>query len=128
MNLVTFVSNKTIFDCNFNLHFLIRNKTKKMKKLVNNYLNTFSCYNLETGDFPGPVVTISRQAGCSAQLILVKLSKILTGYNYMSENQTEAVWEWVDKKAFAKAVKEMIREIESGVFTDKKKRQCSNAK
>jgi len=90
-----------------------------MKKLVNNYLHTFSCYNLETGDFPGPVLTISRQAGCSAQRIAIKLSKILTGYNYMSETKTDAEWEWIDKKAFAKTVKEMIREIESGDYNDK---------
>ena len=90
-----------------------------MKKLVNNYLHTFTCFNLETGDFPGPVVTISRQAGCSAQRIAIKLSKILTGYSYMSETKTEAEWEWVDKKVFAKAVKEMIRDIEAGDYNDK---------
>ncbi len=90
-----------------------------MEKLVNNYLNTFTCFNLETGDFPGPVVTISRQAGCSAQRIAIKLSKILTGYSYMSETKTDAEWEWVDKKVFTKAVKEMIQEIESGEYDDK---------
>jgi len=90
-----------------------------MEKLVNNYLHTFSCYNLETGDFPGPIVTISRQAGCSAQRIAIKLSKILTGYSYMSETKTDAEWEWVDKKAFTRAVKEMIRDIESGNYDDK---------
>lgn len=90
-----------------------------MEKLVNNYLHTFSCYNLETGDFPGPVVTISRQAGCSAQRIAIKLSKILTGYSYMSETKTDAEWEWVDKKVFANVVKEMIKEIEAGDYNDK---------
>jgi cytidylate kinase len=91
----------------------------KMENLVNNYLHTFSCYNLETGDFPGPVVTISRQAGCSAQRLAIKLSKILTGYSYMSETKTDAEWEWVDKKVFAKSVKEMIRDIEAGSYEDK---------
>ena len=91
----------------------------KMENLVNNYLHTFSCYNLETGDFPGPVVTISRQAGCSAQRLAIKLSKILTGYSYMSETKTDAEWEWVDKKAFAKSVKEMICDIEAGSYEDK---------
>jgi cytidylate kinase len=90
-----------------------------MEKLVNNYLHTFTCYNLETGDFPGPVVTISRQAGCSARRIAIKLSKILTGYSYMSETKTEANWEWVDKKAFNKVVNEMIKEIEKGNYADK---------
>jgi len=90
-----------------------------MEKLVKNYLNTFSVYNLETGDFPGPVVTISRQAGCSAQRLAIKLSKILTGYSYMSDTKTEAEWEWVDKKAFNKVVNEMVNEIEIGEFDDK---------
>lgn len=89
-----------------------------MEHLVNNYLNTFSCYNLETGDFPGPVVTISRQAGCSAQRIAIKLSKILTGYSYMSETKTDAEWKWVDKRVFDKVVKEMIKEINEGKFDD----------
>lgn len=90
-----------------------------MERLVNNYLSTFSCYNLETGDFPGPVVTISRQAGCSAQRLAIKLSKILTGYNYMSETKTDAEWEWVDKNVFTKMVNQMIEEIERGQFNDK---------
>lgn len=90
-----------------------------MEKLVKNYLSTFSCYNLETGDFPGPVVTISRQAGCSAQRLAIKLSKILTGYSYMSETKTEAEWEWVDKRVFHKVVKEMVSEIEIGEYDDK---------
>ena len=85
-----------------------------MEKLVKNYLSTFSCYNLETGDFPGPIVTISRQAGCSAQRLAIKLSKILTGYSYMAETKTEADWEWVDKKVFNKVVKEMVNEIDQG--------------
>lgn len=90
-----------------------------MEKLVKSYLSTFSCYNLETGDFPGPVVTISRQAGCSAQRLAIKLSKILTGYSYMAETKTDADWEWVDKKVFAKVVKDMIGEIEQGHYDDK---------
>ncbi len=91
-----------------------------MENLVNKYLHTFSCYNLETGDFPGPIVTISRQAGCSAQRLAIKLSKILTGYSYMSDTKTDAEWEWVDKKVFAKSVNEMINDIEIGNYDDKK--------
>jgi cytidylate kinase len=91
-----------------------------MENLVNKYLHTFSCYNLETGDFPGPIVTISRQAGCSAQRLAIKLSKILTGYSYMSDTKTDAEWEWVDKKVFAKSVNGMINDIEIGNYDDKK--------
>jgi cytidylate kinase len=90
-----------------------------MEKLVNNYLHTFSSFNLETGEYSGPVVTISRQAGCSAQRIAIKISKILTGYSYMAETKTDAEWEWVDKKVFANVVKEMIHDIESGDYDDK---------
>ena len=89
-----------------------------MEKFINNYLSNIKCFNLETGDFPGPVVTISRQAGCSAQRIAIKLSKILTGYSYMSETKTDANWTWVDKKLFSKVVKQMIKEINKGKFDD----------
>ena len=89
-----------------------------MEKYINNYLSNIRCFSLETGDFPGPVVTISRQAGCSAQRIAIKLSKILTGYSYMSETKTDAEWKWIDKKAFSKVVKEMIKEITKGNYDD----------
>ena len=96
------------------------NQTKlKMEKLVNNYLQLFSCINLETGDFPGPIVTISRQAGCSAQSLAIKLSKILTGYSYMAETRTDAEWKWVDKKLFTRTVNEIISEINDGNYDDK---------
>lgn len=89
-----------------------------MEKFFNSYLNDLKCVNLETGDFPGPFLTISRQAGCSAQRIAIKLSKILTGYSYMSETKTDVVWKWVDKNVFSSVVKEMIDEIKNGGFDD----------
>lgn len=81
-------------------------------------MHTISCCNLETGDFGGPVVTISRQAGCSAQRIAIKLSKILTGYSYMSDTKTDAEWRWVDKDFFANVVNNMIQEVKDGDFDD----------
>ncbi|NQU53745.1 MAG: cytidylate kinase-like family protein [Bacteroidetes bacterium] len=89
-----------------------------MENFINNYLNNLRCFNPESGDFPGPVITISRQAGCSAQRLAIKLSKILTGYSYMSETKTDAEWKCVDKKLFAKVVKEMTKGIEEGNFKD----------
>lgn len=89
-----------------------------MEQFISSYLNSFACFNLETGDFPGPVVTISRQAGCSAQRLAIKLSKILTGYSYMSETKTDAEWKWVDKQVFMDVVNEMIKEVNSGKFDD----------
>ncbi len=89
-----------------------------MENFINGYLNNLKCVNLETGEFPGPFLTISRQAGCSAQRIAIKLSKILTGYSYMSETKTDVVWRWVDKSLFSSVVKEMIDEIKEGDFDD----------
>lgn len=89
-----------------------------MEKFINSYLTNFKCVNLETGDFPGPFITISRQAGCSAQRLAIKLSKILTGYSYMSETKTDVEWKWVNKDVFAGVVSEMIGEIKHGAFDD----------
>lgn len=89
-----------------------------MDKFINSYLNDLKCVNLETGEFPGPFLTISRQAGCSAQRIAIKLSKILTGYSYMSETKTDAEWRWVDKTVFSDVVDEMIGEVKMGSYED----------
>ena len=89
-----------------------------MEKYINSFMPGISCCNLETGDFPGPVITISRQSGCSAQRIAIKLSKILTGYSYMSDTKTEADWKWVDKDMFEDVVNEMIDEVKNGEFDD----------
>lgn len=88
------------------------------EKTTNNYLPSLLHLNLETGDFPGPFVTISRQAGCSAQRIAIKLSKILTGYSYMSDTKTDAEWKWVDKEVFSGVVNDMVQEIENGRYDD----------
>ncbi len=82
-----------------------------MKEFLNNYLKYVAASNLETGDFAGPVVTISRQTGCSARRIAIKLSKILTGYSYMSDTKTDAEWQWTDKDSFKQAIKEMQKEL-----------------
>ena len=82
-----------------------------MKDFLNNYLKYVAASNLETGDFAGPVVTISRQTGCSARRIAIKLSKILTGYSYMSDTKTDAEWQWTDKDSFKQAIREMQKEL-----------------
>ena len=89
-----------------------------MEKFISSFMQSISCCNLETGDFPGPVVTISRQSGCSAQRIAIKLSKILTGYSYMSDTKTEAEWKWVDKDLFEQVVNNMIKEVKKGKYDD----------
>jgi cytidylate kinase len=55
----------------------------------------------------GPVVTISRECGCSARPIAIKLSKILTGYNYLSESETNIEWKWVNKEIIEIAAREL---------------------
>jgi hypothetical protein len=89
-----------------------------MEKFINSFMKSITCCNLETGDFPGPVVTISRQAGCSAQRIAIKLSKILTGYSYMSDTKTDAEWRWVDKDLFEKVVENIMEDVKSGDYDD----------
>lgn len=109
-----------IIDCTFEFTKL-RNSIKilKMEKFISSFMQSISCCNLETGDFPGPVLTISRQSGCSAQRIAIKLSKILTGYSYMSDTKTEANWKWVDKSMFEEVVNNMIEEVRRGQYDDK---------
>jgi cytidylate kinase len=82
-----------------------------MKEFLRNYLKYVAASNLETGDFAGPVVTISRQTGCSARRIAIKLSKILTGYSYMSDTKTEAEWLWADKNTFRETIREVQEEL-----------------
>jgi cytidylate kinase len=89
-----------------------------MEKFINSFMKSITCCNLETGDFPGPVVTISRQAGCSAQRIAIKLSKILTGYSYMSDTKTDAEWRWVDKDLFEQVVEDIMNDVKSGDYDD----------
>ncbi len=90
-----------------------------MEKFIKSFMRNISSCDLETGNFPGPVVTISRQSGCSAQRIAIKLSKILTGYSYMSETKTDAEWRWVDKNIFKEVTAEIMEEIKQGDYDDK---------
>lgn len=84
-----------------------------MKEFLRNYLKYVANTNLETGDFAGPVITISRQTGCSARRIAIKLSKILTGYSYMSDTKTDREWHWTDSNTLRETVKEVEKELVS---------------
>lgn len=53
----------------------------------------------------GPVITISRECGCSARRIASKLAKVLTGYSYRSETKTDVEWEWVSKEVIETAAR-----------------------
>ena len=69
-----------------------------MKDFLSNYLTQAGKVSGWKSQHPGPVVTISRECGCSANRIAIKLSKILTGYNYLSETKTDVEWKWVSKE------------------------------
>jgi len=75
--------------------------------------NFFSDYTenrtsqLRSNKYPGPVILISRECGCSAKRIATKLSKILTGYSYLSETKTEVEWKWVSKEIIEEAALEL---------------------
>ena len=57
--------------------------------------------------YPGPVVMISRECGCSAKRIATKLSKILSGYSYQSATKTDVEWKWVSKEIIEEAAREL---------------------
>lgn len=78
-----------------------------MKNLLSNYLTQDDKKKIGKPQHPGPVVTISRECGCSAKRIATKLSKILTGYNYLSETKTDVDWKWVSKEIIELAAQEL---------------------
>jgi len=108
-----------IVTSTYNIAHTTKQIYRVMERFINSFMKTITCYNLETGDFPGPIVTISRQAGCSAQRLAIKLSKILTGYSYMSDTKTDAEWKWVDKEVFDQVVADMTEEVNAGDYDDK---------
>ena len=78
-----------------------------MKDFLQNYLAKSGQAANTKFQHPGPVVTISRECGCSAKRIATKLSKILTGYNYLSETKTDVEWKWVSKEVVELAAQEL---------------------
>lgn len=83
-----------------------------MKDFLSNYLTQGREMSTTKIHRPGPVVTISRECGCSAKRIATKLSKILTGYNYLSETKTDVEWKWVSKEVVELAAQEL--EMDAG--------------
>lgn len=84
-----------------------------MKDFLSDYLNQADPSGTGKPRHLGPVVTISRECGCSAKRIATKLSKILTGYNYLSETKTEVEWNWVSKEIIEMAAQEL--ELDSSI-------------
>ena len=73
-----------------------------MDNFLLNYLGKANLCN--DPNIAGPVITISRECGCSANRIAIKLSKILTGYSYQSENKKDVEWKWYNKEIIEKAI------------------------
>jgi cytidylate kinase len=78
-----------------------------MEEFLSHYLEQTGQETSKKLHYPGPVVTISRECGCSAKRIATKLSKILTGYNYLSETKTDVEWRWVSKEIIEMAAREL---------------------
>jgi len=83
-----------------------------MKDFLTHYLEKEKLRNDGKIYSRGPVVTISRECGCSAKRIATKLSKILTGYKSLSETRTEVEWNWVSKDVINIAASELDMEPE----------------
>ncbi|MGD9931646.1 MAG: AAA family ATPase [Mangrovibacterium sp.] len=77
-----------------------------MKNFLSNYFENEANKPVKS-TFPGPVIMISRECGCSAKRIATKLSKILTGYSFHSETKTDVEWKWVSKEIIEAAANEL---------------------
>lgn len=94
-----------------------------MKNFLSSYVKGQVLNEGEDIKKSGPVITISRECGCSAKRIATKLSKILTGYSYMSDTKTNVEWKWVSKEIVEKAATELELNPEKvkGVFLSEAK-------
>jgi cytidylate kinase len=79
-----------------------------MRNILSSYFEGKSNINMTQG----PVITISRECGCSAKRIATKLSKILTGYSYLSDTKTNVEWRWVSKEIIEQAAIELELDTE----------------
>ena len=78
-----------------------------MENILKNYLSNLNPDNQHLDNDLGPVVTISRECGCSANRIAIKLSKILTGYSFLSAAKKDIEWRWLNKEVIEKAAIEL---------------------
>ena len=78
-----------------------------MKNILSSYFENPSQNKTRSKKTAGPVIAISRECGCSAKRIATKLSKILTGYSYISDTKTNVEWKWVSKEIIEQAATEL---------------------
>ena len=77
-----------------------------MKNFLKDYLELSEQDRQEIISNPGPVVTLSRESGCSSTQIAVKLSKILSGYGYQA-GKRNGEWTLVSKEIIEEAAQEL---------------------
>jgi len=84
----------------------------------------------ENVKLPGPIVTISRECGCSAKRIATKLSKILSGYSYKSETKTDVEWRWISKEIIEESASELHMNSDRirNVFLSERKTRLEDVK
>lgn len=80
-----------------------------MKRFLIDYIEQPTTDVQGVNNKPGPVITISRECGCSSNRIAIKLSKILTGYSYLSESKKNVEWRWLNKEIIDDAAKKLGR-------------------
>ena len=78
-----------------------------MENILSSYFENQQEGKSKQNKTQGPVITISRECGCSAKRLATKLSKILTGYSYMSDTKTNVEWRWVSKEIIEQAAVEL---------------------
>ena len=78
-----------------------------MKNQITDYAGTNSGLGTKALQSYGPVITISRECGCSAKRIATKLAKILSGYSFKSDTKTDVEWRWVSKEIIEEAARKL---------------------
>lgn len=78
-----------------------------MKNFLKDFVEMSDARRHTMIDQPGPVVTISRETGCSTNYIAMKLSKILSGYGYQKGSKQSSDWKFVNKEVIEHAAVEL---------------------
>jgi len=78
-----------------------------MEKILIDYLEQNQ--NGSTTDWKnaGPVITISRECGCSANRIARGLAKVLNGFSALSSLAKQSEWKWLNKEVVEQAANQL---------------------
>jgi len=78
-----------------------------MEKFLLDYLEKADAGLKTNIEGAGPVITISRECGCSANHIAKGLSRILTGYSSISARMKKMEWKWLNKEVIEEVANEL---------------------